>query len=74
MPCTKPWHVEEILISSRLPEEKLTVSDSPHMCLQGSGPSLNSTGEGGRLAAHTRLALRSPASRAARRLRTPPPP
>ena len=38
------------------------------MCLQRSGPSLASRGGGGRLAAHTRLALRSLASRASRRL------
>ena len=67
----KPWHVSQTLISSRLPQEKLRVSDSPHVCLQGSGASLNSRGGGGRLAAHTHLALRSLASRAARRLCTP---
>ena len=54
--------------SSRLSQEKLTVTGSPHVCVQGSGPS---RGGGGRLAAHTRLALRSLASRASRRLRTP---
>ena len=69
--CTKPWHVSQTLITSRLPQEKLTVTDSPHVCVQGSGPSLDSRGGGGRLAAHARLALRSLASRAARRLRTP---
>ena len=41
------------------------------MCLQRSGPSLASRGGGGRLDAHTCLALRSLASRASRRLSTP---
>ena len=41
------------------------------MCLQRSGPSLASRGGGGRLDAHTCLALRSLAPRASRRLSTP---
>ena len=68
---TNPWHVSQTLIASRLSQENVTVSGSPHVCLQGSGPSLVSRGGGGKLAAHTRLALRSLASRASRRLRIP---
>ena len=58
----------QTLITSRLSQEKLTATGSPHVCLQRSGPSLASRGGGGRLAAHTRLALRSLASRSSRRL------
>ena len=44
---------------------------SPHVCAQGSGLSPNSGAGGSRLSAGTRLTLRSLASRASLRLRTP---
>ena len=70
---TNPWHVSQTLMtsSSRPPPEKLARTGSPHVCMQGSGPSPSSRRGGSRLAAHTRLALRSLASRASFRFRTP---